>query len=91
MGGSALELLAEYVEHVLARLLNRVITPVPQDISIYLGASDDGLEAQQWVRDKSADSAQGDLRRVLSESGNADAAAQRFTERQRLMTEEAVS
>ena len=91
IGGLALDLLAEYIQRVLGRLTKPVIAAAPRDISVYCMQSEDGLQARKWVGDRSADSAPTDIRGFVSDFNDPEAAARRYSERQKIMVAEALA
>jgi hypothetical protein len=91
IGGLALDLLAEYIQRVLGRLTKPVIAAAPRDISVYCMQSEDGLQARKWVGDRGADSAPTDIRGFVSDFNDPEAAARRYSERQKIMVAEALA
>ena len=94
MGGPALDLLAEYIEHIIRRLLRPVAAMAPQDLTAFLEASEDGLDEIGRVEEKSERSAttprdvQSAFRDFSDALDNPDEANRRFSQRQKLMIEE---
>ena len=82
MGGSALDLLAGYIERAIGRLL-KPVTTTPLFVTLYFETSEDGLNVQKWVEDKSEGNALNDPRDLMSELNNAEVANQRYLERQK--------
>lgn len=88
MGGSALDLLVSDIQRVLDRLLKSVITPPPEDISVYLGTSVDGSDIRKWVEENNPDRRPRDLRDGFADIGNPAASVLRQKELQKVMVDE---
>lgn len=88
LGGPAFEATGGHIEQTINRLLMPVIAVPPKDISIYVGVSENGLDTQKFVKDRSDDITSGDLRSRLSDLNNPEAAVRRFSERQAQMIRE---
>jgi hypothetical protein len=88
MGGSALDLLALYIDRVIGRLMKPVATVVPRDLTLCLRISEDGLTSQKWVKDSSEDRVPSDVQEFFSNMNDPEQAAQRYSEHQRVITQE---
>ena len=91
IGGPALDLLSGYIERVIRRLLRPVAAAAPQDLTVFLEASEDGFSMRRRVEDKSdpgLPSTPRDLQSAfnnLSAINDPEEAARRYSERYRLM------
>ena len=94
MGGAAIDLLADYIERVISRLLRPVSAVRPNDVTTFVEASQDGLTAMRRVEDnteRELPSVPRDIRSIFNtQSALSDPveAARRYSERQKAMIAE---
>ena len=87
--GRALALFSDCIDRIVSSLLRVNDVPLPEDIEIFVGISENMVPGRYRVNDKSDDDEPTDLRTFVNDINNPEVSASRFSERQSVMNEKA--